>query len=1018
MPHPTTIGRYRILGVLGEGGMGTVYEAETTNPQRRVALKVIRRDFVSADLARRFARESEVLGRLQHPGIAQVFEAGTADGPHGEQSYFAMELVRGQPLTEYANSRALGLRDRLELFARICDAVHYAHRQGVIHRDLKPANILVDADGQPKVLDFGVARLTSADHLESRQTSVGEMVGTLQYMSPEQVNADPEQVDARSDVYSLGVLLYELVSGRLPYSFERTLLHEAARVILVQDPAPLSSIDRKLRGDVEIIVIKSLEKEKVRRYASADALGSDVRRFLRDEPIVARPASPWYQLVKFSRRNRSLVVGVGAVLAVIAVALSVGLVTSRTEARRLALAVEAEQRARTDAESARTLAEARRAEADSALRVADSARAFALTEQQAAERSAERARREAGKALAVTTFLQEMLASADPAVALGRELTVRELLDSAAQGVNGPALRREPEARAALEATIGRTYLQLGLFAPAVGLLDSSFRRYRRTIGASRVTGDVAADLGKATRAAGEYAGAEQQLVEAMALMRQHREPDDDFATATMAELADVYYRQSRNTEAEQLFREALRLSEQRHPRGSAIVATRLNQLGAFLTYTSRPRDGLPLLQRSVTMAEAVHGSTHPRTLESRVLLSDAQVNVPDAPAAEATLRGILPAARALYGPAHPTLANVLNRLGTAITIQGRLDEAEPLLRESLSMRIAVLGADHPDVQLARASLGRQLQTRGQFAAAESMLVAAYEGRRQVLGESSPATASSLNDLGMLASAREDWAQAESRFRTAIPVWRAAGIEDQALFVEALLGNILSRRGQLVAADSLLRAVISARVSLNGAQHWTVGDAQEKLALVRLLQRDPLAADSLMTSGMAIRRAVYGVRSVQVAVQLPSLANAREELGDTASGIPLLRESLELLAELRRPGGDPTVLNTQRQLALALCSTGAAREGEPMARAVVAQLGPAVPPLVQHRARAGLGYCLKRLGRHDDAEPLLLEALRELERGSPPLGGMRVETVARWLEELYEASGRTEQAAVWRARRG
>ncbi len=997
--------------------MGTVYEAETTNPQRRVALKVIRRDFISPDLARRFARESEVLGRLQHPGIAQVFEAGTAEGPNGEQSYFAMELVRGEPLIEFANNRTLDLRERLELFARVCDAVHYAHRQGVIHRDLKPANILVDDEGQPKVLDFGVARLTNVDHLESRQTSVGEMVGTLQYMSPEQVNADPEQVDARSDVYSLGVMLYELVSGRLPYALDRTLLHEAARVILVQDPAPLSSFDRKFRGDVEIIVTKSLEKEKARRYSSADALGSDVRRFLRDEPIIARPASPWYQLVKFSRRNRALVIGVSAVTAVVAIALTVGLLTSRAEAVRLAEAVNAAQLARADAEAAQSLAELRRAQADSALLVADSARALALTEQQAAESSAGLATREAGKALAVTTFLQDMLSSADPAVALGRELTVREMLESAAQGIDGPALRGQPEARASLEATIGRTYMQLGYFEPAATLLDSSYRRYVRTIGSSRTAADVAADIGKAARAAGDYPRAEQRLVEALALMKRYRAPDDDFVTAAMMELADVYYRQSRLAEAEALFLESLRLSERRHPQGGASVAEKLSRTGAFYTFIGRPRDGLPLLQRAVTMAEATFGLEHPRTIDVMVLLSDAQVNLPDHADAEATLRRILPAARTLYGTAHPALANVLNRLGTAISIQGRLEEASPLLRESLDMRIAVLGADHPDVQLARVSLGRQLQTRGRLVEAESLLVAAHDARRRVLGEQSPATASSLNDLGMLASAREDWADAEQRYRTAVPIWRGAGIEDQALFAEALLGNILSRQRKLESADSLLRLVVAARISLNGAQHWTVGDAQEKLAFVRLQQGDLTAADTLVANGLAIRRAVYGPRSVQVAVQLPSVANVREERGDTASGIPLLRESLALLAELQRPAADPTVVNTRRQLGLALCSTGATIEGEQLARAAVEQLAPTVPAIVQHRARAGLGYCLQRLARHSDAEPLLLDAARGFESIAAPLGGLRLETVARWLEQLYEASGRTDEAAVWRGRR-
>ncbi|MCU0647521.1 MAG: serine/threonine protein kinase, partial [Gemmatimonadaceae bacterium] len=273
---PDRIGRYRIVGVLGEGGMGTVYEARQEQPHRAVALKVIRPDLVAPEMARRFAQESEILGRLQHPGIAQIYEADTDDGPDGPRSFFAMELVRGEPLTQYAATRALSVAQRLELFAKVCDAVHYAHGQGVVHRDLKPQNILVESSGDPKILDFGVALVTDGDRQATRQTSIGEVIGTLQYMSPEQINAEPGTVDARSDVYSLGVVLYELLSGQLPYDLRRKLIYEAAMMILSDEPRPISSIDRRLSGDVEVIIGKALEKEPTRRYASATDMASDI----------------------------------------------------------------------------------------------------------------------------------------------------------------------------------------------------------------------------------------------------------------------------------------------------------------------------------------------------------------------------------------------------------------------------------------------------------------------------------------------------------------------------------------------------------------------------------------------------------------------------------------------------------------------------------------------------------------------------------------------------------------------
>ena len=315
---PSAIGRYRVVRLLGEGGMGAVYEAEQDQPRRLVALKLIKPGFATTETLRRFQHESQALGRLQHPGIAQIYEASTADAGSGPQPYFAMELIHGRPLLEHAEAHKLTARERLALIAKICDAVEHAHQRGVIHRDLKPSNILVDENGQPKVLDFGVARIADSDSPLTRQTNLGQLVGTLAYMSPEQVAGDPLAVDIRSDVYALGVILYELLTGKLPYDLSRKPLPEAVGVIREEEPAPLSSIDHHYRGDIDTMVAKALEKDKTRRYGSAAELAGDVRRYLADEPITARRASATYQLRKFARRHRALVAGSGVVFVVLA----------------------------------------------------------------------------------------------------------------------------------------------------------------------------------------------------------------------------------------------------------------------------------------------------------------------------------------------------------------------------------------------------------------------------------------------------------------------------------------------------------------------------------------------------------------------------------------------------------------------------------------------------------------------------------------------------------------------------
>ncbi|MGP8225451.1 MAG: serine/threonine protein kinase, partial [Terracidiphilus sp.] len=443
------------------------YEAEQDQPRRTVALKVLKPGLASPEILRRFERESQVLGRLQHPGIAQIYAAGSADTGLGPQPYFAMELIHGEPLRAYAESHHLDVRQRLELMAKVGDAVEHAHQRGIIHRDLKPGNILVEENGQPKILDFGVARATDSDTHATQQTDVGQLIGTLAYMSPEQVLADPLELDTRSDVYALGVILYELLAEKLPYPVSNQV-HEAVRTIREEDPIRLSSVSRAYRGDVETIVAKALEKDKARRYASAADLTNDLRRYLADEPITARPASTIYQLRKFTRRHKTLV---GATAAVFVV-LVAGIIVSTREALR-----------------------ARRAEQT---------------------------------AQAVDDFLQnDLLAQASAASQSGPstkpdpDLKVRTALDRAAARIGGKFAGR-PEVEAAIRDTMGQTYEDLGLYAEAQEQVQQALDLYRRALGGNNPkTLKTMSLLGRIADYHGKYPEAEAVLSQALPIQRR-----------------------------------------------------------------------------------------------------------------------------------------------------------------------------------------------------------------------------------------------------------------------------------------------------------------------------------------------------------------------------------------------------------------------------------------------------------------------------------------------------------------
>lgn len=679
---PTRIGGFRLRRRIGAGGMGAVFEAEQDHPRRTVALKIIHPGMVSESLLRRFEHEVQILGQLQHPGIAQIYEAGRADSEHGAKPYFAMEYIQGRPLLEYVKHHGLSTRGRLTLMAEIADAVHHAHQKGVIHRDLKPGNILIEeagaASGHPKILDFGVARAIHSDvQLVTMHTEVGQLVGTLSYMSPEQIAARPDELDVRSDVYALGVVLYEMLAGRLPYDISDRSIPEAGRVIRDQEPSRLSSVDTVFRGDVETIVAKALEKERDRRYASAAELAADIRRHLDDEPIVARPASRAYQLRKFAKRNKAIVGGVAAVL----VALTMGIVGTS-----LAL-----------------------------VRARDAER-IALTR-------LEETRRSSAKAAAVNDFLRDMLSSVDPAQALGREVTVRQALDEAAAKINAGSMKDQPEIEADVRTTIGSTYLALGHYAEAESHLRTALSTFQAMHNADDHSLLMALDqLAHVCNAQGRHAEEEKLYRKALEISHHiHGEKHVEVAS-TLQSLGVALRSQLKYDEAESCYRQSLSMRRELLGTDHIDVAQTLNSLALLYQNKGDLAAAEPLFREALVTRRKFLGDAHPVVAGAMnnlaMLLKERGQNSE----AEALLREALTMRRKLMGPDHPDVAQALSNLAILLQDIGNQGDAEPLYTEALTIWRKSLPAEHPNIASAATGLGLALTARGDHAAAELLL--------------------------------------------------------------------------------------------------------------------------------------------------------------------------------------------------------------------------------------------------------------------------------------------------------
>jgi serine/threonine-protein kinase len=886
-PEPTPPGAlvsgergYRILSELGRGGYGTVYLAERADGEfrQRVAIKrLASAQLTSAEAVARFRQERQILARLEHPGIARLLDGGQlADGA----PFLVMEYVEGERIDQWADARRLDARGRVALFVAVCDAVEAAHQRLVVHRDLKPGNILVGADGAPKLLDFGIAKLldpASADWTVA-ETRLGASPLTLRYASPEQLRGEP--IGTTTDVYSLGVVLYELLAGRSPYAGRDESLPALSRAICELEPPPPSAAPRvprdaevtapgwerveamptavprrrtDLAGDLDAIVLRALRKDPGARYPSVAALAGDLRRFLDGRPVEARRGSRLYRVSKFARRHRLAIAAAAALLA-----LGAGWAAS--------LAVQLE-----------------------------------------------RTRTERDKARQTARFLTEIFENSDPDATRGETVTARSILDAGAERIERE-LAGQPAVRAGLMATIGHVYHELGLHEPAEKQLEGALALLRADPGADPES------LAAAAEALGTLRLDQARFVEAADLLRaalahherEHGRRSEDVARL-LNDLGTLEWERDDFAAAEPLLVEALETRRALHGARGAELAETLNNLALLYQEQGKLDQAEPLFRESLEIRRASDAGPGrvARAIGNLALLLD---DKGDYGAAEALYRESLAMEVEVYGAEHPVVANTLNNLASIRYRGGDYAEAEALLRRSLDLQVRTYGAEHPQPAITRGNLSFVLAAQGRFAEAEPLLRETLRIHRDVLGDRSATLAITQRNLGTLLFDRGDARGAAAALADALATATAAVPAESPLLagIRARLASLALYGGE---AGSALEGFESALAALDRALPAAhpdrveplAGAAEALLALGRLE-----AAEARAREAVELARRVLPASSWQIAQAEGTLGAVLAARGRAAEARPLLETGFSALERRFGPGHPRAALAHRR----------------------------------------------------------------------------------------------------------
>jgi len=899
----TLIGPYRLVRQIGEGGFGVVFLAEQLHPvTRRVALKIIKLGMDTKQVVARFEVERQALAMMDHPHIARVIDAGATETG---RPYFVMEYVPGRAITQYCDEENLAIQQRLALFEQVCQAVQHAHSKGIIHRDLKPSNILVatvDARPQVKIIDFGIAKATSQKLTEmTLATEHLQVIGTLQYMSPEQASGSLD-IDTRTDVYALGVILYELLTGSTPFdlhTMQDAFFSEIQRMIREVDPPKPSTrlnqssetiasvaarrrIEPKrlgvlMRGELDWIVMKALEKDRARRYESAHGLGEDLRRYLGGDAVVAAPPSALYRLRKFSRRNRGTVLAASAVAAT----LLVGVVAFAWQAN-----VARDQR--DAAFAAREAETAQRRIAEDQRRIADEQRTEAGRQQALAESNAEAERKARDRAEATAKFVTDALRSADPNHGGKEGISVAQAMEQAVKQLDDGAFRDELDIEASLRGVIADVLYRNARAADALPLAEKALAIYesrpgdqvRNVARSTNLVATIQQDLGHADLA-------EPLFERGLALLEELHPGDDDEVAIALNNLAMVRVHRGRPDFAEPLLVRTIAMRERLEPGDSAALAMNLNNLANVVDDLGRRAEALPLFERSLSMYDRMYDA-HPELAMALYNIAQTYIGSGRLADAEAQMDRALAMYRTLFAGDHPDVARALSGVANIRRVMGRPGESEELGRAALDMRKRLFPGDHPEVALGLEGLVNTLKDAGKYADAEPVVDELAAMRRRLVPRGNPNTARALDLAAAIRQGLDRPAEAEPLLAEGVDVLTRFYGTDHPDIARAQNrhARVLADLGRV--DEAILTSTEALAMMQRGipGDHPSVAAAIASLGLIYQKAKQLEPAEARMAEALAMVRRCWKGDHYDIARALVNHARALDALGrkDEARG--------------------------------------------------------------------------------------------------------------------------------------